>query len=357
MENNVFIKYYNEVKNKLNKKIEEYNNELKKENNSLIKENIDLFTNLNSDGKMVRGTLVNLGYKLKNEDTEYSYPLSLAFEIFQTAILVHDDIIDNDNLRRGKQTIHSYNYDKYYELTNDSNSKKIADSIAICMGDLGLYEANQVISKNYKDDSNLGDVLIYFNDIVLKTIKGEIIDVTLPFLEKNNLLKDNLEENIMLIYKLKTAYYTIIGPMSLGLILAGTKKEELEEIEQIGLKIGIAFQIQDDMLGIYSNDSTLGKKVGSDIEEFKQTLLYSYTKNNRKYYDELLKIYGTKVTEKDVEKVKQIFMESGAYNYALDVINKLYNEALEQIENIDWINKENKEILKGFVMYLNGRKK
>lgn len=354
---NLFLKYYKEVREKLNKKLEEYNNNLKKEPNNLLKENIDVFTNLNSDGKLIRGTLVNLGYKLKKDNLEYSYPLSLAFEIFQTAILVHDDIIDNDDLRRGKQTIHAYNYNKYYNLTKNPNSKKISEGIAICMGDLGLYEANQVIAKNYKNDSKLGEILIYFNEIVLKTIKGEIIDVTLPFLEQNNLLKDNLEENIMLIYKLKTAYYTIIGPLSLGLILAGTTKEELADIENLGLKIGIAFQIQDDLLGIYSNNNKLGKNVGSDIEEFKQTILYSYTKNNKKYYNELLKFYGKKLETETIEKVKQIFIDSGSYKYAKDLVDKLYNEASNIVKNINWIKEEDKEILNSFIDYLKMREK
>lgn len=356
MEENAFLKYYQKTKEILNKKLEEYNNELKLETNNLIKENIDIFAKLNSDGKLIRGTLVNLGYKLKGENIEYSYPLSLAFEIFQTAILVHDDIIDNDDVRRGKTTIHSYNYHKYNRLTHDLNSKKIGESIAICMGDLGLYEANQMIAKNYKNDPKLGEILIYFNDIVLKTIKGEIIDVTLPFLEKNNLLKDDLEENIMLIYKLKTAYYTIIGPLSLGMILAGCKNYELETIEKIGLKIGTAFQIQDDLLGIYSNNNKLGKNVGSDIEEFKQTILYSYTKNT-KYYKELMKYYGRKINEEELSEVKQIFKDSNAFTYATEMVDKLYNEAISLIEKIDFIKDEDKEILKYFVIYLKAREK
>ena len=206
------------------------------------------------------------------------------------------------------------------------------------MGDLGLYEANQMIAKNYKNDPNLGEVLTYFNDIVIKTIKGEIIDVTLPFLEENKLLNSDLEENIMLIYKLKTAYYTIIGPLSLGIILANGKKDYLKEIEELGLKIGIAFQIQDDILGIYSDD--LGKIVGSDIEEFKQTILYSYTKKNKKYYNELLNYYGKEINE-----------------YTNDLKDKLYDEAIVTLENIKWIKKEDKQILEKFILYLKNRKK
>ena len=348
MKENEFLKYYSETKDKLNQYLKKYNDNIKREENELIKENLNVFSNLNSDGKLIRGTLVNLGYKLIKDSSEYSYPLALAFEIFQTSILVHDDIIDNDNLRRGKQTIHAYNYDKYKD-------KKISDSIAICMGDLGLYEANQMIAKNYKNDPNLGEVLTYFNDIVIKTIKGEIIDVTLPFLEENKLLNSDLEENIMLIYKLKTAYYTIIGPLSLGIILANGKKDYLKEIEELGLKIGIAFQIQDDILGIYSDD--LGKIVGSDIEEFKQTILYSYTKKNKKYYNELLNYYGKEINEYNLLKVREIYINSGAYKYANDLKDKLYDEAIVTLENIKWIKKEDKQILEKFILYLKNRKK
>ena len=348
MKENEFLKYYSETKDKLNQYLKKYNDNIKREENELIKENLNVFSNLNSDGKLIRGTLVNLGYKLIKDSSEYSYPLALSFEIFQTSILVHDDIIDNDNLRRGKPTIHAYNYDKYKD-------KKISDSIAICMGDLGLYEANQMIAKNYKNDPNLGEVLTYFNDIVIKTIKGEIIDVTLPFLEENKLLNSDLEENIMLIYKLKTPYYTIIGPLSLGIILANGKKDYLKEIEALGLKIGIAFQIQDDILGIYSDD--LGKIVGSDIEEFKQTILYSYTKKNKKYYNELLNYYGKEINEYNLLKVRKIYINSGAYKYAKDIKDKLYDEAIVTLENIKWIKKEDKQILKNFILYLKNRKK
>ena len=74
---NLFLKYYKEVREKLNKKLEQYNNELKKESNNLLKENIDVFTNLNSDGKLIRGTLVNLGYKLKKDNLEYCGKLAI----------------------------------------------------------------------------------------------------------------------------------------------------------------------------------------------------------------------------------------------------------------------------------------
>ena len=352
--NNVFLDYYKNNKNKLNEYIENYNKEIIKEENDSIKENLEVFANLNSDGKLIRGTLVNLGYKLMKEDSEYSYPLALAFELFQTSILIHDDIIDNDVLRRGKETIHTYNYNKYYNLTKSSKSKKLGENIGICIGDLGLYNANMVISKNYQNDSNLANILNYFNKIVIDTIRGELIDVILPFKEENNLEVLDLEKSIMEIYKLKTAYYTIIGPLTLGMILAGTTEDKIKDIENLGYNIGVAFQMQDDLLGVYGED--IGKSVGSDIEEYKQTILYAHCKTTE-YYNELLKYYGKDINENSLKEVRDIFDKSGSKEYTINKINYYYKNANDILDKINWMKNNDKELIKYFIEYLKTRKK
>ena len=351
----LFGEYYLQIKNDLEKVIDDYNNELLKDKKGYLKNNLELFCNLNRDGKLIRGFLVALGYKMTNKkDVDYSYPLALAYEIFQTSVLIHDDIIDDDNLRRGKETIHYSNYLKNKQY-DDKIAKKIGDSIAICVGNYGFYEANKVIVNNYRNDKNLDKVLDYYNDVVLKTIEGELIDVELSFDGKYKIKETNLFDNIMTIYKLKTAYYTIIGPLTLGLILGGIQDDRLKPVQDFSEKIGIAFQIQDDILGIYSD---MGKVIGSDIKENKQTLLFSYTVDKKDFKDELLKYYGKKkASEKDIEKVRTIFKESGAYDYANNLMNKYYNDALDILNKTDWINNNDKQILMGFVEYLRKRNK
>lgn len=347
--------YYKETKEKINKQLDKLNKDLLNEKNELVKENVKLLTNLNSDGKIIRGTLVNLGYYLLKDDKDYSIPLSLAYEMFQTSILVHDDIIDKDNKRRGKDTIHFSNYNRYIKYNDNKDEvKHLSNSIALCMGDYGLYLANKIILDNYTNDKNLGRVLSNYNDTVLTTIKGEIIDVILPFHGKNKLLDEKeIEENILEIYRLKTSHYTIVGPMSVGMILAGANNEKIKDIEKFGEKVGIAFQIQDDILGIYSNE--MGKVKESDIREFKQTILYSHTLLT-KYKDELLKYYGKeKLTEEEVKKVQEIFKESKSYDYALNKMNSMYDEALIILSNIKWIEEDKKELLRGFIEYLRNR--
>ena len=352
-----FKNYYKEEKNTLNKKLELFNNNLVKEDNKLLKENLEYFKNLNSDGKLVRGTLVDLGYYLLKDNREYSTDLALAYEVFQTAILVHDDIIDRDSIRRGKETIHYTNYKKYNKYSKDSEElTNLSNSIALCMGDYGLYSANKIISRAYAKDKNLAKILDYFNDTVLYTIKGELLDVILPFQSKyTNLSSKELNDSIMDIYRLKTAHYTIIGPLSVGLILAGANSKKIKEITEFGLKVGIAFQIQDDILGIYSDQ--IGKVIGSDIKEFKQTILYSYI-TGTKYHSELMKYYGKDDLSKEtINKVRDLFEESGAHKYSTDLMNKYYDEASDILNNITWIDDDKKGILKGFVDYLRDRNK
>ena len=138
MENNIekFNSFYKQVKNEINNYLIEYNDSLLKDKTGYLLENLKLLKNLNSDGKLIRGFLIAFGYKMLKEDIKYSYNLSLAYELFQTSILIHDDIIDNDNLRRGKDTIHFANFKKYKSL-NEPDAKKASESIAICMGDYG----------------------------------------------------------------------------------------------------------------------------------------------------------------------------------------------------------------------------
>ena len=352
----MFKKFYLEEKDILNKKLEEFNNELVKEENPFIRENLEYFKTLNSDGKLVRGTLVDLGYYLLKDNREYSNDLALAYEVFQTAILVHDDIIDRDATRRGKDTIHYANYKKYDKISKDKEELiDLSNSIAICMGDFGLFSANKVISKAYEKDKNLGKILNHFNDTVLRTIKGELLDVDLPFQSKNNKLSNELlKESIMKVYLLKTAHYTVIGPLTTGMLLAGADNKKIDEVSSMAEKVGIAFQIQDDILGIFSND--IGKVVGSDIREFKQTILYSYTINT-KYKDVLLKYYGKDLSDDIVSKVREIFESSGALEYAINTMNKYYDEAVELLDKINWMDMEKKLILQGFIDYLRDRNK
>ena len=342
-------------------KLKEFEVELKKINKTFIEKDnpividaISKFIKMNGDGKFLRGCLIDLGYKL-NKNDDYAKTLSLAYETFETSILIHDDIIDNAHLRRNKETIHETykNEFKKYNVENDNTN----NSLALCIGDLGFFYTTELITKKYKNDKNLAKLLSYYNNIVIKTIKGEIIDVALPFIEKNDKKHTLHEEDIMEIYKLKTSWYTIVGPFVLGMILGNSKVKDMEIFEKVLEPLGIAFQIKDDILGIYSSKEILGKSVYSDIEEFKQTILYSYIKIKRNdLLDELLKYYGRSINEEESKKVQQLFEESGALEYATNKMNGMFNEAYSNIKSMD-IKEYIKNILLGLILFLRLREK
>lgn len=342
-------------------KLKEFETELKKINKSFLENDnpividaINKFINMNGDGKFLRGCLIDLGYKLTKND-DYAKTLSLAYETFETSILIHDDIIDNAHLRRNKETIHeTYKDDfKKYNVENDNTNT----SLALCIGDLGFFYTNEMITKKYKNDKNLAKLLSYYNNIVIKTIKGEIIDVALPFIEKNDKEHTLHEEDIMEIYRLKTSWYTVVGPFVLGMILGNSKAKDIETFEKVLEPLGIAFQIKDDILGIYSSKEILGKSVYSDIEEFKQTILYSYIKINRNdLLDELLKYYGKSITEEESKKVQELFEDSGALEYATNKMNEMFNEVYRNIKSMD-IKEYTKNILLGLILFLRLREK
>ena len=342
-------------------KLKEFETDLKKINKSFLENDnpividaVNKFINMNGDGKFLRGCLIDLGYKLTKSD-DYAKTLSLAYETFETSILIHDDVIDNAHLRRNKETIHETYKDEFkkYNVENDNTNT----SLALCIGDLGFFYTNEMITKKYKNDKNLAKLLSYYNNIVIKTIKGEIIDVALPFIEKNDKKHALHEEDIMEIYRLKTSWYTVVGPFILGMILGNSKAKDIETFEKVLEPLGIAFQIKDDILGIYSSKEILGKSVYSDIEEFKQTILYSYIKINRNdLLDELLKYYGKNITEEESKKVQKLFEDSGALEYATNKMNEMFNEVYTNIKSMD-IKEYTKNILLGLILFLRLREK
>ena len=358
-----FLKFYNKEKEKLNNEIVKINDTFTDQlDNDIVKEAVEELKRMNNDGKFLRALLISLGYNSFIEG-DYYLPLALAYEVFQTSILIHDDIIDNAKLRRGKTTIpESYKkrFLKYSGLEKDFDvkSKHIANSLGICIGDLGFYFTNKIIIDNYSKSDNFSELMDLYNKIVINTIKGEIIDVLLPFKEQYSKDIVTSMDAVMEIYRLKTAWYSIIGPYFLGMTLAKRNSEEISKMESILYKLGIAFQIKDDIFGIFGSEDELGK-TSSDISEFKQTILYAYLVEND--LDTLKKIsnyYGkSNLTKKDIEAVQNMFIKSGALEYAEEKMHIMFNDSKKELESISFIPEKYKKILFGFITYLNLRTK
>ncbi len=371
-----FRKFYEETYKRLDKKTHAYNRSLKKDDNPIIRPFMEDLADLNQGGKMLRGMLVVFGYQIARHargasdiDLPISDALAQTFEMFQTGVLVHDDVIDNAAQRRGKITVH-----RRYEHRLDvrdirmvsgiEKPQEIAKSVGICVGDLGIYYANKLLADSYGSDPSLGQLISYFDDIVIQTIRGELLDVVLPYEIQDPGIGEEeraklLEKSIYDIYFLKTAGYSVIGPLHLGMILGGAEPKEMAALDRCARDIGIAYQIMDDILGVFADPKILGKDVGSDVAEYKQTILYMYVRTMKpEFAEELLQYYGKKhVTSRDIEQVQRIFEESGALAYAQSVLADHFESAERKISRMKFMDAEDKKILRGFISYCKGRRK
>ena len=365
-----FLAFYKESTKQLQKKVKQYNRTLRKDSNPILRVFKEDMADLNEGGKMLRGMLVRLGYRLSGrEDLEVSDPLAIGFELFQTGVLIHDDIIDNAETRRGKYTIqHRYEHRLDVRgirmLAQVDGPRDVARSAALCAGDLGVYYANQHIVNSYRDHPCLGDLLSYFDETAIRTMRGELLDVVLPY-ELQDVSYDEeqrkklLETSVRDIYHLKTSCYSVIGPLHLGMMLGGMAPEKMRTVDRFADEVGIAYQIMDDILGIYADAGYLGKDVGSDIVEFKQTILWMYVRTtNPEATEELLQYYGKKrVTKKDLEAVRRIFKESGALDYAKAAMEACYERAGRKLSRMSFLSEEDKAVLRGFLVWCSGRSK
>lgn len=371
-----FREFYSQAFARLSKKTAAYNRSLKKDDNPIIRPFMEDLADLNEGGKMLRGMLVGLGYQIARnaagaEDVDLSVSDALAqtFEMFQTGVLVHDDVIDNAAQRRGKITVH-----RRYEhrlsvrdiqmVSGIEKPQEIAKSVGICVGDLGIYYANKLLADSYKEEAALGELISYFDDIVIQTIRGELLDVVLPYEIQDPGIDETeraklLEKSIYDIYFLKTAGYSVIGPLHLGMILGGADKKQMAALDRCAKDIGIAYQIMDDILGVFADPKILGKDVGSDVAEYKQTILYMYVRTMKpEYSEELLQYYGKKhVTSRDIEEVQRIFEESGALAYAQNILAEHFDSAERKIGRMRFMTPGDKKIMRGFISYCKGRRK
>jgi geranylgeranyl diphosphate synthase, type I len=305
---------------------------------------VKTFAKQSMGGKRLRGALVKLGFELAGgEENSEIYKASLAYEIIQTSLLAHDDIIDKSEIRRGNKTMYQ-----------DLGGGHYGISQAIILGDVGFFLAFRlIINSGFTDNKKLA-ALDYFNQSILKTAAGEMLDIQTSFKKRELSEEDALE-----ISHLKTSHYTIIGPLQLGASLAGGDSVLIKNIELFGKNLGVAFQIQDDILGVFGKEEELGKSVTSDIEEGKNTLLIvkamgKATSEQKKYLDEH---YGKgKISEEELREIRQIFMDTGALDYARQKAVKYVNQAKKVVPRLT-LEDDKKQLLMELADYLVNRKK
>jgi len=301
-------------------------------------------------GKRLRPALMYWGYRgVGGKDEKEMIKTSVSIELIHIFLLIHDDIIDNDKKRHGIETVHS-KYNKIGKIISlgKRDSHHFGNSMGIVVGDIMGALGNQVLFNSKFAPELVVKALSRLQNVVARVAIGEAQDV---FIEHKRLAT---EAEVMDMYKNKTAKYTIEGPLHLGAILGGADGKLLDNITKFSVPVGIAFQIQDDILGIFGDEKKIGKPVGSDIREGKQTILVVQAlKNANKKQKEVLKrLLGKKdITRDEVEEFRNVIRETKSLQYANTLAKKLVKQGKAEIKNIGFT-QEIKTILLALADYM-----
>lgn len=310
-----------------------------------------LFQEYSSSGKMLRGTLAMLGYDLGKKSNFSSFSsakaikLAAAQELFQAGLLVHDDIMDGDAIRRGKPTMHKVFEQKALQA-GKSSAEDLGVALGICAGDIFYFLAWQLLPSGARNLNQL------FSDELSKVCLAQIQDVELG----NSLSFPSMQE-IINVYTYKTARYTIAMPLMAGASLAGNT-ELLAPLEKIGINLGIVFQLQDDYLGLYADEATLGKPLGSDIREGKKTpfMVLLHESLNTEEHFEFSRIFANKsITADDVARIRSLLEKYAIVDKVRSTMNDFAKNALDALEytisNLTSLNIKASRVLIDFIEY------
>ncbi|MDL2222962.1 polyprenyl synthetase family protein [Bacteroidales bacterium OttesenSCG-928-M11] len=280
---------------------------------------------LDLKGKKVRPALTLLTYNLYKENIKEALPMALAWEIFHNFTLMHDDVMDNADVRRGQPTVH----------------KKWDENTAILSGDSMLILAYQYALKSPAKD--IRALLNLFSKTAMEICEGQQYDMEFEF------RSDVTEEEYLKMIRLKTAVM-LGGASQSGAMIAEASEKDSQALYDFGINLGLAFQIQDDILDVYGNSSVFGKNIGGDILCGKKTYLLTSAmslsdKNTRKELIDWLN-YKEEGKEKiKIEAVTAIYDKLLIKEKAYSKKESFYEKALQALDEVS-VPDNKKEVLR-----------
>ena len=279
-------------------------------------------------GKMLRPALTLITAEAVGGARESSLNAAAAIELIHTFSLIHDDIMDQDDTRRGIPSVH----------------KVWGDDVAILAGDTLFSKAFEIIigSKGTSSDQN-NKALATVADACVKICEGQALDMS--FEERFDVKQDEYMEMIF-----KKTGALIAAATKAGAIMGGASDEVIDAMYEYGRLIGLAFQIQDDYLDLVADEETLGKPIGSDIGKGKMTIIAikGLESDDSGRLLEILK--DTENSQSDIDEAIQILTDCGAIEYARNLALESVDQAKEVLEILD--DSASKQILVGIADFV-----
>ena len=287
-------------------------------------------------GKRIRPLLACAAAAAFTEAWQRALPVAVALEIFHNFTLLHDDLMDRSPLRRGQETVY----------------RRWGDNTAILSGDAMSIEAYASLAE-VEDKSLLAELLPRFSQMALEVCVGQQYDM-----EFETRSEVRVEEYMEMI-RLKTS--VLLGAsLQIGALIGGAQPAEALRLYEAGVQLGLAFQIQDDLLDVYGDEQTFGKPIGGDIIHAKKTLLLLYTLEQLQgdALGELHSILALSPEDRagKVDRVRQLYDEAGTRAYAEGEVQRLTDKAFSLIDQME-LRDEGRSLLLALFHTLSGRTK
>lgn len=265
-----------------------------------------------------------------------------SLELLQACALIHDDLMDGSDTRRGKPSIHRHFESIHVQDELAGFGPQYGLSAAVLLGDLALVWCDKMLNSSGLANEQLARVLPYYNEMRVELMAGQFLDI------HEQTQKSTSTERSMKIARYKSGKYTVERPLHLGAAVSQSPKSEIfAALSAYGLPLGEAFQLRDDLLGVFGDPSVTGKPAGDDLREGKKTVLIALSRENQtdSQSQACKDHFGRADLDSDgIAMLQQIITETGAKAKLEAMIEKLTQQSLAALAS-PYISNDGKELL------------
>lgn len=299
-------------------------------------------------GKRVRAALVAAGYDAcGGDDLGTATPAMIAVELLHAYLLVHDDWMDEDDVRRGAPTVH-------VTLGKRLANERLGDAFAVLAGDLGCAYAQEALLASPVPADRLVRAARVFARIQTDVVTGQLAEMHAAASEE--VRARGGVATLETVHALKTASYTVSGPLALGAVLAGADASRVADLARFGEPLGVAFQLRDDLLGVFGDPTATGKPVYNDIRQGKRTALVAELEKDPSSAALRARVLGDKhASAADIDALVRLMDTSGARTRVETRVSELSTRAHEILESIDLNGRQSRAWLAGAIAALGER--
>ena len=306
------------------------------------------------DGKRIRPALLYYTYgACGGPSDDKVMPMAMSVELLHTYLLIHDDIMDHADVRRGEPAAHVLYTALHQDRAWHGSSEHFGESVAILLGDLAQTYSLELFASVDLAPEVAHEFRRQFSEMCQEVVLGQYLEMTAGF-------REHLEEDELLrVLRMKSGRYSVERPVQLGYLLARAPEATRQALTVYGLKMGEAFQLQDDLLGMFGDAKTVGKPVGADLVEGKFTLLIHHAMRHLSETDSVVlqRALGNQSLEpEEVIRVQGMIESSGARQRVQEMVEERLSQAGEALAAVD-LAEDGAAFLEGLIDYLRGRKR